>query len=252
MSGANKPICFIAMAFGNDDTDKYYEKLVLPVLKQNNITPVIINRHQSNDDLNLQIFEQLKKADFCIADLTYTRPSVYFEAGFAEREIPVIYTVRKDHLDQGQPDDKRVHFDLQMKPLIVWKSPVDNDFSSRLEARIKKTFLTDWLRVRKIKQKDEEAEINFNSLSSINRLINLRRQCILELHKRGYDKKNWSKNYIYEGADVAHYSHSHESIVAGLENYVHGYKVDKKKLFVTSVQSFTSLSKNENRRDLWE
>lgn len=245
MPSANKPICFIAMAFGYDDTDEYYEKLVLPVLKQNNITPIIINRHQSNDDLNLQIFGQLKKADFCVADLTYTRPSVYFEAGFAEREIPVIYTVRKDHLDRGQPDDKRVHFDLQMKPLIVWKSPTDKEFSSRLDVRIKKTFLVEWLKKQKVKQEDKEAEINFNSLPSEVRLENLRRQCILEFHKKGYGKKSWNKNYRYFAENDAHFSYPQESVLYGAENYVHGYKVEKNKLKVTSVQSFISPAKNE-------
>ena len=242
MSGANKPICFIAMAFGYDDTDEYYEKLILPVLKQNNITPVIINRHQSNDDLNFQIFEQLRNADFCIADLTYTRPSVYFEAGFAEREIPVIYTVRKDHLDRGQPDDKRVHFDLQMKPLIVWKSPTDKEFSSRLDIRIKKAFLVEWLKNQKVKQKDKEAEINFNSLPSNKRLINLRHHCVLGLRKKGYGKNSWGKNYSY--GNEGHF-YFQESILEGFQNYVHGYKVEKKKLHVASVQSFISLTKKE-------
>jgi hypothetical protein len=246
-----KPICFVAMAFGNDDTDQYYENLVLPVLKQNNITPVIINRHQSNDDLNFQIFEQLRKADLCIADLTYTRPSVYFEAGFAEREIPVIYTVRKDHLSRSQPDDRRVHFDLQMKPLIDWKTPNDKTFSRRLELRIKSTFLSAWLRDQTIKQKDEEAEKRFNSVAPLSRLAHLRSHCVLKLHEKGYDKKNWYKNYQFDNRQVAeeykneHKKYVHERVVSGYENYVHGYKVDKNKLLTTSVQAFTSPTKTE-------
>jgi len=92
------PVCFVAMAFGRDDTDAFYEKQLLPVLKMNGIKPVIVNRIESNDDLNLQIFSQLDKADFCIADLTYTHPSVYFETGYAQRTTPVIYTARRDIL----------------------------------------------------------------------------------------------------------------------------------------------------------
>ena len=59
MPKLNKPICFIAMAFEHDDTDTLYESQILPVLKRNNVTPIIINRRQSNDDLNIQIIEQL-------------------------------------------------------------------------------------------------------------------------------------------------------------------------------------------------
>ncbi|MBA7655895.1 hypothetical protein ES703_63805 [subsurface metagenome] len=42
---------------------------------------------------------------------------------------------------KNQPDDRRVHFDLQMKPLIRWVEPDDEIFRSRLERRLKKTVL---------------------------------------------------------------------------------------------------------------
>ena len=124
------------MAFDHADTDLLYEKQIEPVLRKNGVIPIIINRRQSNDDLNNQIIRQLKICDFCVADLTYTRPSVYFEAGFAERSVEVIYTARKDHLDRGAPEDRRVHFDLQMKPLITWSTATDRTFGIRLEKRL--------------------------------------------------------------------------------------------------------------------
>jgi len=170
MARTDKPVCFIAMAFEHEDTDALYESQILPVLKRNNVKPIIINRRQSNDDLNIQIIEQLTTADFCIADLTYARPSVYFEAGFAQKSIPVIYTVRKDHLKPGQPDDKRVHFDLQMKPVIAWENPDDNSFTTKLERRIKDTFLIGW---RKKKLSDDaltSAITEFENISLTARL----------------------------------------------------------------------------------
>lgn len=124
----SRAACFMAMAFGREDTDSLYEDQIFPVLKRNKIKPIIINRRQSNQDLNIQIIEELLTCDLCISDLTYARPSVYYEAGFAERFILVIYTVRKDHLSRGQPDELRVHFDLQMKPLITWANPKDPTF----------------------------------------------------------------------------------------------------------------------------
>ena len=112
MAEKNEPVCFIAMAFGHKDTDDLYEKQLLPVLTRLGINAIRIDLMQSNDDINIQIIELLKSAHFCISDLTYARPSVYFEAGFAQHTIPVIYSVRRDHLDPGQPEDRRVHFDL--------------------------------------------------------------------------------------------------------------------------------------------
>jgi hypothetical protein len=250
MSIKRKPICFIAMAFGYDDTDKFFIKLVLPVLKRNNITPIIINRHQSNDDLNIQIIEQLKNADFCITDLTYARPSVYFEAGFAQREVPVIYTVRKDHLDKGQPDDSRVHFDLQMKPLITWKDQNDKTFSSRLEVRIKSTFLASWIKKQNTNHKYEQAEALFKLAPPDERLAKLRKYCIQELIKKGYSKANWETNIDFR--DNYTRSYSQEVVLAGRINYVYSYKYIppnnkniSPKLFVASIQSFTNLTKNE-------
>ena len=173
------------MAFDYEDTDQVYAKLILPILKRNDVTPIIINRRQSNDDLNVQIIEQLKKADFCIADLTYTRPSVYFEAGFAQRSIPVIYTVRQDHLRSGQPEELRVHFDLQMKPLIVWKSPKDSSFSNKLEKRLISTILRKWKRDNNQQSKNESEKQQFYILPLLNRLSRLRRQAIFALRRVG-------------------------------------------------------------------
>ena len=134
------------MAFDRADTDVLYERRIRSVLERNGIVPVIINRRQSNDDLNTQIMEQLDASDLCIADLTYERPSVYYEAGFAQRTVPVIYTVRSDHVPPKTSPDGRVHFDLQMKPLIKWASPTDRTFAQRLEKRLRATFLRAWHR----------------------------------------------------------------------------------------------------------
>lgn len=141
MSSTTKPRCFVAMAFDHEDTDQIYDNVIEKILTRNGVIPIIINRKQDNRDINIQIIDELDRCDFCITDLTYTRPSVYFEAGYAQRQVEVIYTVRSDHLKKNQPDDKRVHFDLQMKPIIRWKNPEDTTFPIRLEKRLKTTIL---------------------------------------------------------------------------------------------------------------
>jgi len=234
------PVCFVAMAFGRDDTDLFYEQQILPVLKHNGVKPVIINRHQSNDDLNFQIFDQLEKADFCIADLTYTRPSVYFEAGYAQRSIPVIYTVRKDHLGKGQPDDLRVHFDMQMKPIIDWVNVDDRTFAKRLEDRIKATFLREWIKGQKHNLKYENDEKKFREMPGFERHNYVRYHTILALRKLGYKESSWN---VHKPFDRHNYTKS--DIKNGFVNYVVGYKANKGKLYIASVQSFLSPTKNE-------
>jgi nucleoside 2-deoxyribosyltransferase len=244
------PVCFIAMAFGWEDTDAFYEKQILPTLKRNGIKPVIINRHQSNDDLNFQIFEQLDKADFCIADLTYTRPSVYFEAGYAQRAIPVIYTVRKDHLGKGQPDDLRVHFDLQMKPIVVWSDPIDATFSNRLEKRIQATVLKEWKRKQEENEKYEAAKIQFQQLPRYEKLYRVRRLALNEMKKVGIKLSQWEKSSFSFFSDTSHHTGAfkRESVADGYIDHIFAAIKTKNKIIEVSIQSYSSLSK----KDLWD
>lgn len=176
MSSIRQPRCFVAIAFGHRETDALYERSIHPILRRNRVTPVIINRRDSNDDLNNQIVDQLRDSDLCIADLTHARPSVYFEAGFAQRAGPVIYTVRADHLALGQPDGARVHFDLQMKPLILWETPDDDGFQKALERRLRVSFLTEWTRAQKDVASREAARRAFSQVSVLQRLDTIRRR----------------------------------------------------------------------------
>jgi nucleoside 2-deoxyribosyltransferase len=129
--------CFIAMAFGRKDCDVLYDKQILPTLKSLDISTIRVDRREHKDDLNNYIIRMLKESNIVIADLTYARPSVYYEAGYAERKIPVVYTARKDHLSRAQKDERlRVHFDLEMKKIITWQNPNDPTFANRLKRRI--------------------------------------------------------------------------------------------------------------------
>jgi len=132
--------CFVAMAFDRDDTDKLYDRVIKPLLERRDVVAFRVDRSNRNDDIDDQILSELQQSDFVISDLTYARPSVYFEAGVAHgRAIPVIYTCRKDHFLPKADDvhgNCRVHFDLQMKPIIRWDDPVGEGFARRLENRI--------------------------------------------------------------------------------------------------------------------
>ena len=129
--------CFIAMAIGKADSDAVYFEMIEPLLRKMNIIAIRVDRQQHKDDLNNAIIRMINDADIILADLTYARPSVYYEAGFAERQSPVVYTVRNDHLSRRQLDERfRVHFDLEMKKIISWESENDRSFIPRLRERI--------------------------------------------------------------------------------------------------------------------
>ena len=131
--------CFVAMAVGRSDTDRIYDEHIFPTLRAAKIHSVFMGRLEHNDDINKRIIAEIEKCDFAIADLTYARPSVYFEAGLAERKVPVIYTCRRDHL-HPHPDDRfgnlKVHFDLVTRNIIRWSGPGDRTFAPKLARRV--------------------------------------------------------------------------------------------------------------------
>lgn len=128
--------CFVAMALGRPETDRLYDRVIVPTLDAVNLRAIRIDRIEHNDDIDNRIIQELKDCRVVIADLTFARPSVYFEAGYAQCVIPVIYTCRKDHFDRGAPDGARVHFDLQMRNIIAWSQPDDSTFRLRLAKRL--------------------------------------------------------------------------------------------------------------------
>lgn len=136
--------CFIATAFDKSDVDNIYKNVIVPVLKKYSIKSLRVDKIEHNDDIDDKIFALLNESDFCLADLTYARPSVYYEAGYAfGSSRSVIYTARKDHFKPkiNDPDGLlRIHFDLQMKNIIPW-SLDDKTFKKKLDNRIRKVIL---------------------------------------------------------------------------------------------------------------
>lgn len=116
--------CFVASAFGFRDVDKIYG-VVHRTLRQIGVNAVRIDRVEHNEDIDDKICSLIRESDLCIADLTYARPSVYYEAGYAfGLGKPVVYIVKGDHFRPKPGDEtgsRRVHFDLQMKNIIKWE-----------------------------------------------------------------------------------------------------------------------------------
>lgn len=191
------------MAFGREDCDKLYDNHVVPILREMDIEAIRVDRRQHKDDLNNYIIRMLKEADIALADLTYSRPSVYYEAGFAERKIPVVYTARKDHLSRSQSDDRlRIHFDLEMKKIVLWSAPDDKTFARRLRQRLI-YFLKPMLKEREGQSALEADRQKFQSLSVFDRCAHIRKKFSAQLRSRRFWIKHLEEIYRRAIPEVA-------------------------------------------------
>src|SRR5262249_24978205 len=145
--------------------------------------------------------------DFAIADLTYARPSVYFEAGFAQREVPVIYTCRGDHFKYQSEDSQehhRVHFDLQMKNIIRWSSARDADFARKLAKRIS-VVIRPILAALKTEQTEKRLAETFTTLPMKERVASLLDASVRQLKRAQYRCRKYLGS---ETADVTKIFHA--------------------------------------------
>lgn len=165
--------CFIASAFDREDVDTIFSKVVMPVLRKQGISPIRVDRVEHNDDIDDKILELIVSCDFCIADLSYARPSVYYEAGRVHgMGKPVIFIARSDHFNPKRDDsfgNFRIHFDLQMKNIIKWTVPTES-LQKRLASRVE-VVAKPLLRLLAENDAQKQARILFNKLSQMEKLL---------------------------------------------------------------------------------
>jgi hypothetical protein len=202
--------CFVAMAFERTDTDAIYGRSIEPCLNKLSVKPIRVDRIEHNDDIDDKILEELEDCALAVVDLTYARPSVYFEAGYAQRKVPVIYTARKDHF-RPKPDDEfgtfRVHFDLQMRNIIGWRSPSDKSFPKRLFSRIRYV-IRPLLKDRKRSESISKEMTEFGALSPRDKAQAIKQTVASALSSAGYkarkrDSEDSNTSYRERGEDSA-------------------------------------------------
>jgi hypothetical protein len=171
--------CFIATAIGQEDVDDLFLRRIKVVLTENNILPMRVDRIEHNDDIDDKIIELIESCDFCIADLTYARPSVYYEAGRVHGlGKPVIFTVRHDHFKPKHDDEYgnfKIHFDLQMKNIIPWKKKGADVFKKNLKSRVKHIVIPIIRKIRQdiLRKQDEEEFNHLPQTEKFNMLFNI-------------------------------------------------------------------------------
>ncbi|HEX4333430.1 MAG TPA: hypothetical protein VH040_14905 [Usitatibacter sp.] len=164
------------MAIGQPETERWFEKVLPKAAKGLAIQFRRVDRVEHNDNIDTKILELIKESDLTIADLTFARPSVYFEAGYAQRVGPVIYTCRADHFKSRDDDvyqNFQVHFDLKMRNIIPWKSLTDAAFPAKLNKRIVHVIRP----ILAVRQAEEQAGLEaarFGALSEMAKYVALR------------------------------------------------------------------------------
>jgi hypothetical protein len=141
--GAPTNRAFVAMWF-NAETAEAYDKGIAPAITETGFEPVRIDQKEHINKIDDEIVAEIKRSRFVVADFTsgtvksgeklvyLPRGGVYYETGLAQgRDIPVIWTVRKDQIDQ-------VHFDTRQFNHIVWADPAE--LRTRLRNRIRALF----------------------------------------------------------------------------------------------------------------
>jgi hypothetical protein len=121
--------CFAAMAFDPSMNDAYELGIKAAIVEDCKLPePVRLDRVQHNDNISNRILADIRLSQFVVADFTFQRGGVYFEAGFAMAlGRPVIWTCRDDWF-------KETHFDTQQFNHIVWKDV--QELRSNLRDRI--------------------------------------------------------------------------------------------------------------------
>ena len=120
---------FVAMSFADDLLPARAE--IVRAIESSGFVPMVIDTKEHNNQILPEILFEIRKSRFVVADLTYQRNGVYYEAGYAEGlNIPVIALCRDDDFDN-------VHFDLKQKNAILWQTP--KDIFGKLIKRIEAT-----------------------------------------------------------------------------------------------------------------
>lgn len=123
----NSKQIFVALAFVDDIKNGYMEG-IRPLEKETGYNFKCLAFEPHNDNIPFKILNEIQKSGLLVADLTYNKQNVYFEAGYAKGlGIPVIWTCRGTDSGDIQSDVSQYH-------ILKWKDY--NDLKENLKVRI--------------------------------------------------------------------------------------------------------------------
>ena len=124
---------FVAMSFALDLKAIYLTGFKAGIENSAYFKAFRVDDAEYNEKIDDRIVAEIRRSALVVADFTYQKAGVYFEAGLAlGLGIPVIWTCREDELN-------KLHFDTRQYNHIEWKDA--GDLSARLDQRIRATVL---------------------------------------------------------------------------------------------------------------
>lgn len=124
---------FIAMAYGKEKTDKFYNLVIVPVVKSFKLKPFRMDINNSMTGIiDNSMLYNIQNSKLLIAELSDRNPGAYWEAGYAEGVgIKVLYACEKKQFK------KKLHFDVNHRNSILWEEDKLNDARKKLKIFIK-------------------------------------------------------------------------------------------------------------------
>lgn len=124
---------FIAMSFASNAT--HIKECFIKAISDAGYKPMIINAKEHNNYIMPEIFYEIKRSKFVVADATFPNCGAYYEAGYAlALGKEVIFCCEEKIFNNP---DKKPHFDVVQKSMIIWKD--EADLVKRLTNRITAT-----------------------------------------------------------------------------------------------------------------
>lgn len=218
---------FVIMQIGNKEMDNIWKDVFVPAIRENNLEPKRVDKHDEGRFLGSQIADFIKQAKITIADLTNERPNCYLEVGYTmglDKFNNLILTAREDHNpDSPNYKDKKVHFDISGYNIIWWDNKNLDSFKADLSKKIKGR-----LNVieKATKQWEIEQQINYPVL--INR-IQRGIYTLAEIYNAGEDDiADFSANIEYEHKDGQKFSQKIDKFILNDEDPLFARPVDIK------------------------
>jgi hypothetical protein len=138
---------FVIMQIGNLALDLVYERAIAPAIRDCDLVPRRVDRHNQGGLLHSEIVAFLEESEILVADLTNERPNCYLEVGYAlgaRRSAHLVMTAREDHQPDSpnyHPGGPKVHFDLSGYDILFWDPAHLDEFRAELAKRIRRRLM---------------------------------------------------------------------------------------------------------------
>jgi len=122
---------FVLMPFSNEYKD-IYELGIKEAAKDFNVEAKRLDEQIFDSDMLQEIYNQIDKADFIIADMSGRNPNVFYEVGYADAKKKMIILLTQNSSD--------IPFDLSHRPHVVYDGSIVKlklELKTRIEWTIK-------------------------------------------------------------------------------------------------------------------